>query len=76
MSKTTRFYIGVIYFSVLNCLFYTGIFSLLEFVIFRQIKFHITILGGLIFMITELLYKRNELIDMLNEYVEIDKDGR
>jgi len=76
MRKTTRFYIGVIIFSIINCLIYSGILSLLEFAIFRNIKYNITILGGLIFMITELLYKRNELIDMLNEYVEIDKDGR
>ena len=76
MSKTKRFYIGVIYFSVLNCLFYTGIFSLLEFMIFRQIKFHITILGGLLFMTILLLHKRNELIELLNECKEIDKDGR
>ena len=76
MRKTTRFYIGVIIFSTINFLFYTGFLSLLEFVIFRNIKFNITILGGIIFMMVELLYKRKALIALLNEYVEIDKDGR
>jgi len=76
MRKTTRFYIGVIIFSIINFLFYTGFLSLLEFVIFRNIKFNITILGGIIFMMVELLYKRKALIALLNEYVEIDKDGR
>ena len=75
MRKTTRFYIGVIIFSIINFLFYTGFLSLLEFVIFRNIKFDITILGGIIFMIIELLRKRKGLIDLLNEYIEMDKDG-
>lgn len=75
MRKTTRFYIGVIIFSTINCLFYTGVLSLIEFLIFKNIKFNITILGGIIFMIIELLRKRKGLIDLLNEYIEMDKDG-
>ena len=75
MKKTTRFYIGVIIFSTINCLFYTGVLSLIEFLIFKNIKFNITILGGIIFMIIELLRKRKGLIDLLNEYIEMDKDG-